>query len=138
MAPGLSANVTYLNARIGVILYNRVGTLPTMAEITGQQVVPDPANPGQLAVRLTLKNSGSCHYRFRGETLVQDAEGKVLQTLTIGDAVVLPLSEREVLVPLAGPPPTGGYTVTSRLDVGLKELLEIVTRVDSVRGHTVK
>jgi len=132
MVAGQTANVTYLNARIGVVLYNRVGTLPIMAEITDQQVVPDPANSGRLAVRLTLKNGGTSHYRFRGQSLVQDAEGKTVQTLTVSDAVVLPQSEREVFVPFEGPPPAGSYTVTSRLDVGLKELLEIVTRITPI------
>jgi P pilus assembly chaperone PapD len=126
------ATTSYVNARIGVIVYNRVGEVPTKAEIVGQEVAPDPANPGRMGVKLTVRNSGLSHFRLSGEVRILDPAGARLQTAPIGDAVVLPKSDREVFVPLMEALPSAGFTILCRLDVGLKEWLEAETRVPRV------
>jgi len=124
-----AANVTYLTARIGVVIYDQVGTVPTQAEITDQKIVADPENPENLAVRLTIANGGLTHFRFKGECRILDNGGGVAQSLTVPEAVILPGTERFVLLKLKEAPPPGSFTIVSRLDVGLKELLEAKTHI---------
>ena len=122
-------NVAYLKARIGVIIYNTVGVVPIKADILSQGVVPHPDSPTGLSIRIVVRNSGPRQFRVSGEALVVEGSGRMVETVSIQDAVILPLSKREFLLPLAVPTPPGGYTVTSRLDVGLPTLLEAETRV---------
>jgi P pilus assembly chaperone PapD len=121
--------VAYLTGRIAVVLYERVGNRPPEAEIVNQQVVPDAEAPGKMVVRLTLRNPGLMNFRFSGESRVLDLDGHVLQTLPVRDAVVLPQSEREVLLRLEQAVGRPAFTVLTRIDVGLGELLEVETRV---------
>ncbi|HEX9136407.1 MAG TPA: hypothetical protein VF905_05630 [Nitrospirota bacterium] len=130
IAPGQDAHAAYLNARIGAIIYNRVGKVSPQGTITAQQVVIDQKNTGQLGVQITLKNSGSAHFRFKGESKIIDRQGKLIETLPINDSVVLPQSERDIFVPVKGILPTDGFTIVSSLDIGMKELLEAETRVE--------
>jgi P pilus assembly chaperone PapD len=123
------ANVAHINGRIGVILYDRVGTEPATAEIVSQRVGPDPNADGELAVHLTLRNAGRVHFRVSGETRITDAVGRISDTVPIHDAVVLPESEREIIVPLPKALPADGFTLLSRVDVGLPDMLEAETRV---------
>ncbi|MFI5175248.1 MAG: hypothetical protein ACHQKY_10350 [Terriglobia bacterium] len=130
ITPGQDAHAAYLNARVGAIIYDRVGKTTPQGTITAQQVVIDEKNTGQVGVRITLKNSGPSHFRFKGESKILDKQGKVIETLPINDSVVLPQSERDVFVPVKGILPTDGFTIVSSLDIGLKELLEAETRVE--------
>ena len=130
IAPGQDAHAAYLNARIGAIIYNRVGKVTPQGTITAQQVVIDHKNTGQVGVQITLKNSGSSHFRFKGDSKIIDKQGKVIETLPINDSVVLPQSERDIFVPVKGILPTDGFTIVSSLDIGIKELLEAETRVE--------
>lgn len=130
IAPGQDAHAAYLNARVGAIIYDRVGKTTPQGTITAQQVVIDQKDTGQVGVQITLKNSGSSHFRFKGESKIIDKQGKVIETLPINDSVVLPQSERDVFVPVKGILPTDGFTIVSSLDIGLKELLEAETRVE--------
>ena len=123
------ANVTYLTGRVGVILYNRVGDAPVQAEVVGQEVVLDPRGVGRLAVRLSLRNSGRTHFRVSGRSRILDAAGTVLRELAVEDVVVLPHSEREILVWFERTAALSEFTVLSRLDVGLTEWLEVETHV---------
>ena len=129
IAPDQAAHVTYLTARIGVVIYDQVGTVPTQAEITDQKIVADPENPENLAVRLTIANGGLTHFRFKGECRILDNGGGITQSLTVPEAVILPGTERFVLLKLKEAPPPGSFTIMSRLDVGLKELLEAKTHI---------
>ena len=126
------ANVTYVTGRVGVILYNRVGNAPVQAEVVGQEVVTDPRNAARLAVRLSLRNRGRTHFRVSGRSRILDSAGTVLRALAVEDAVVLPQSERDILVWFERPADLSEFTVLSRLDVGLPEWLEVETHVGAV------
>jgi len=119
----------YLNARIGVILYDRIGTVAPEIEISAQDVVRAVDTPGGMALRVTVRNIGHVHARFTGSGRVVDGEGREVEVVPISDAVVLPTSDRQVVVRLTEPLPRGDFTVVTRLDVGLPELLEAETRV---------
>ena len=125
-------NVAYLTARIGVIIYNRVGTKAPQAQVVGQEVVSDPEIPNSKAVKLTIRNPGMVNVRLSGESQILTPDGRVLQVVEIPDGVVLPQSEREVLLRLEEPISHRVFNVLSRIDIGLEELLEIETQVGVV------
>jgi P pilus assembly chaperone PapD len=129
------ANVAYLTGRIGVMVYDRVGSLPPEAEIVNQEVISDPEAPGRQAVKITLRNPGLVNFRISGESRILDPDRRVLQTLTVRDAIVLPRSEREVLVRFEQPVDRPAFNVLTRIDVGLGDLLEIETRVGSMAAR---
>ena len=123
------ANVAYLTTRFGVIIYNRVGNPTPEVEITGQALVTDREALGLPAVRLTVRNPGLVNVRVSGESRILDSAGRVLQRLPIPDAVVLPQSERDLVLRLDEPVTHPAVTILSRLDVGQTELLEVETRI---------
>ena len=123
------ANVTYMTGRVAVILYNRVGDSPVQAEVVAQDVIADAGIGKQMAVRLSLRNLGRTYFRVSGESRIFDSTGRLLQVLPVEDAVVLPRSERDILVRFEQSSDLSEFTVLSRLDVGLIELLEIETHV---------
>ena len=125
-------NVAYLTARIGVIIYNRVGTEAPQAQVVGQEVVSDPEMPNSKAVKLTIRNPGMVNVRLSGESQILTPDGRVLQVVEIPDGVVLPQSEREVLLRLEEPISHRVFSVLSQIDIGREELLEIETQVGVV------
>ena len=125
-------NVAYLTARIGVIIYNRVGTEAPLAEVVGQEVISDPGMPNSTAVKLTVRNRGLVNFRLSGESQIVALDGQVLQVVSIPDGVVLPQSEREVLLRFEEPTSHRVFNVLSRVDIGQEELLEIETHVGVV------
>ena len=125
-------NVAYLTARIGLIIYNRVGTEAPLAEVVGQEVVSDPETPYSKSVKLTIRNPGLVNFRLSGESQIVTPDGRVLQVVSIPDGVVLPQSEREVLLRLEEPISNRVFNVLSRIDIGQEELLEIETQVGVV------
>ncbi len=125
-------NVAYLTARIGLIIYNRVGTEAPLAEVVGQEVVSDPETPYSQAVKLTIRNAGLVNFRLSGESQIITLDGRVLQVVSIPDSVVLPQSERDVLLRLEEPILQRRFNVLSRIDIGQEELLEIETQVGVV------
>ena len=125
-------NVAYLTARIGVIIYNRVGTESPRAQVVGQEVVSDPEIPNSKAIKLTIRNPGLVNFWISGESQILTPDGRVLQVVEIPDGVVLPQSEREVLLRLEEPISHRVFNVLSHIDIGLEELLEIETQVGVV------
>lgn len=130
-----AANAAYLTARIGVIVYNRVGTLTPALEIVKQEIVHDAAAPGGMAIRIGLRNPGLTHVRASGHSSIVDLDGRVLQSLPVRDAVVLPQSEREISLPLEQPVDRPAFSVLSQIDGGLPQLLEVETRVGQQRAE---
>jgi P pilus assembly chaperone PapD len=130
IAPGEQVRITYLNARIAAIIYNRVGQTAPQASITDQRVILDPKESGRVGVQISLKNSGVAHFRYKGETKIIDHQGKVVETLAILDSVILPQAERDIFVPMKSVLPSDGFSIVSTLDIGLKELLAAETQVD--------
>jgi len=128
---GPRPNVTYLNARIGVVVYDRIGKVPINVEIASQEVAPDPERPGHSVLRLMLKNAGLAEVRVTGEVHVTSRQAGAPQVVPFPEVVILPQSERHVSVPLEASLPPDGFTVLTHLDVGLPELLEAETRVGS-------
>jgi P pilus assembly chaperone PapD len=126
---GPRMNSTYINARVGVIVYNRTGDVPTKAEIVGQEIAADPKDPTKTGVKLTVRNAGTGHFRLNGELRILLPDGTRQQAAPVDDAVVLPQSDREVFVSLKQALPSTGFTILSRIDVGLKEWLEAETPV---------
>ena len=123
------ANTAYVSGRVGVILYNRIGDLPVQVEVVAQEVVPDPSRVEQMAVRISLRNRGQTHFRVTGESHLLDATGEALHVVPVEDTVVLPQSDRYILVWFERPADLSEFTVLSRLDVGLGEWVEVETRV---------
>ena len=70
-------NVAYLTARIGLIIYNRVGTEAPLAEVIGQEVVSDPETPYSKSVKLTIRNPGLVNFRLSGESQIVTPDGRV-------------------------------------------------------------
>ena len=64
--------------------------------------------------------------------LVLLRRSQVLQVVSIPDGVVLPQSEREVLLRFEEPTSHRVFNVLSRVDIGQEELLEIETHVGVV------
>lgn len=131
--PGSRQAMTYnINARIGVVIYNRVGKSQILVDIASQQIIPFPDAPAHAAVQLEIKNSGRMHFRVVGECIIEDREGRVLQTLSIPDSVVLPQSLRSIVLPISTELPRDGYRILSRVDTGLPEILEIETLITAL------
>ena len=128
-------NVAYLTARIGVIIYNHVGVGVPHAQVVDQAVVSDDDAPGGLSVKLTIRNPGLVNFRVSGESQILTPDGHVFQVFSIPDGVVLPKSERDILLPLLESVEYPAFTVHSRIDVGQPELLEIETRVGVVAAY---
>ena len=128
------ALTAYINARIGVIVYGRVGAAAPAVEIARQQLLEDPSTPGWKAVHLTLRNTGVVHFRYQGDSQLLDATGAVLATVSVPESVVLPQSERDVVVKFEPRLPASALSVVTRLDVGLPERLEIETRVSAAES----
>ena len=121
--------VAQLSARIGVIVYNRIGDVEPEVEVVAQEMFDDPESPGAQKLRLRFRNPGVMHYRVNGESRIVDATGSVLQQLRVPDTVVLPRSERDIIVELERAVSHPYFTIVSQLDVGLPDLLEVETRI---------
>ena len=133
--PRGQAAIAYLNARIGIILYNRIGAVTPDIEIAAQDLVPDPDAPDRLMLRVKIRNAGRVHARVSGDTRIVDGSGRDMELAPIRDAVVLPESERYLFVRFARSLPRDEFRIVSRLDVGLPELLEAETRVAAPPGR---
>jgi P pilus assembly chaperone PapD len=122
-------SMAYLNARIGVILYDRIGAATPSIEIVAQDLVPDPEKPDHLALRLTVRNTGRVHARVSGTSYVVSDGERERELGSVTDSVVLPESERYLFVPLIQPLPATEFRLVSRLDIGVPELLEAETPI---------
>jgi hypothetical protein len=69
------------------------------------------------------------HVRVSGSTRLVDPSGRDLQAVEIPDSVVLPQSERQLLVRLPHPGAHQAFRVVSLVDAGMPELLEAETVV---------
>lgn len=125
-------NAAYLTARIGVIVYNRIGEVAPAVEIVGQEVV---GTSGEMAINLTVRNPGLVHVRISGISQIVTPQGRVLQELPIEGAVVLPRSERDILIRLRESIDQPSFKVLSQIDIGLEELLEVETQVGIVPAN---
>ena len=74
------------------------------------------------------------HFRYQGDSQLLDATGAVLATVSVPESVVLPQSERDVVVKFEPRLPASALSVVTRLDVGLPERLEIETRVSAAES----
>ena len=100
-----------------------------LIQVVAQEMFDDPESPGTRKLRLRLRNPGVMHYRVNGESRIVDATGSVLQQLRVPDTVVLPRSERDIIVELERAVSHPYFTIVSQLDVGLPDLLEVETRI---------
>ena len=128
-------NVAYLTGRIGLILYNGVGTSAPAAEIVAHEVVREPGVPGEIALKLTVRNAGLVNFRLSGDSHIRTPDGHVLQVVSIPDGVVLPGSERDVWLRFDRPINHPVFSVLSRVDVGQEALLEVETQVGMVAAN---
>ena len=135
VARARNANVAYLTARIGVIVYNRIGSATPEAQIVNQQVIASDTTLSGQAVELTVRNPGLVNLRITGSSELLGPLGQTLQTHTIPDSVILPRSERSIVVALEEPITTAGFTVLSRLDIGHPPLLEVETQVGRLAAN---
>ncbi len=126
---GKQAAAYIINARIGVIIYNRVGNAPIMPEIIGQRIIPSQEAPSHKAVELAIKNNGRVHFRLRGKCSIESLQGRTIELLEITDSVVLPQSMRSITLPVSADLPEEGFRILSRIDAGLPEVLEVETLV---------
>ncbi len=120
-----------INARIGVMIYNRVGDAPIFPEVAGQHIILSPDAPSKTAVELSIKNNGRVHFRIRGKCTIENLHGSVIEVLDITDSVVLPQSARNIILPVSTKLPNDGFRILSRVDAGVPEILEVETVVTS-------
>lgn len=93
----------------------------------------------ETQVVATLRNTSRRSVRTKGAMVVYNRSGVALREFPVPDAPVLPLSEREVAVPIALPPrtseprlPAGEYRVELKIDVGQPAVIvgETTLRID--------
>ncbi len=125
--PGARGRSVMFQGRIATVIYATVGTVRPVVELADLQARLQKGQPPRWTVVATLKNTSRVHARTKGQVVVYDKGGTVVRRLPVPDVPVLPESERELAVALAGeredPLPPGDYRVEVRIDIGLPELL---------------
>jgi P pilus assembly chaperone PapD len=122
--------------RIATIYYVTVGKPVPVVTLTDLQARQSP--DGQLWVVAVLKNTSRASVRTAGSLVISSAQGGSLRKIDLPNVPVLPMSEREVRIPTAGPddPPLGPgqYRVEVRIDVGLPAVIVGETMLEVGKG----
>jgi len=110
--------------RVATLLYVNVGRPDASAELVNVEVRNTPVETQIVAV---LKNPSRKSMRTKGSLLVVDAAGQTVKTVQMPDVPVLPESEREVAIAVAGGDAgslaNGEYRIELRIDLGLPALI---------------
>jgi hypothetical protein len=110
--------------RVATMLYVNIGRPAGSAELLDISIRAIETDTQIVAL---LKNSGRRSLRTKGTLVVVNGAGQPVRELPLPDVPVLPESEREVAIPVAGrehgPLPDGDYRVEVKIDLGLPALL---------------
>ncbi len=114
--PGLP--LATFRVRLGHVFYVNIPPLELGGRITG--VVPTPPKGPEDPFRFAIQyqNTGNTAQKVSGRFEVRDEGGKVVAELSIETLVVLPKSQRVLVVSLVGPLPPGAYTALFILNYG--------------------
>jgi P pilus assembly chaperone PapD len=74
--------------------------------------------------KLQVKNTGNVHLRAKGSLAIRDGSGAAVANLSLNDDVILPQSQRDLLLPLTQALAPGRYTAVINLDCGTPELIQ--------------
>jgi hypothetical protein len=110
--------------RVATMLYVNIGKPAGSAELLDVAV---RALGGDTHVVALLRNSGRRSLRTKGTLVVLNGAGQPVREVPLPDVPVLPESEREVAIPVAGREsgllPDGDYRLELKMDLGLPALL---------------
>ena len=112
-----------MKAKVGTAIYVTIpGTEVRQAEFIGFSY----QRKGYLnhEFKLQVKNTGNVHLRPKGTLTIKNGGGATMATLPLNDEVILPQSQRDLLVPLNQELAPGRYTAVINLDCGTPELLQ--------------
>ena len=122
--------------RVATLVYATVGSPKPAIELTDLQVLAPKGQPPSIVA--TLKNSGRVHVRTNGSVIFSTAAGQVVRQAPLPNVPVLPESERDVSIPIAGerepPLPPGSYRVEVKFDLGLPALVVGETTLEIKAG----
>ena len=121
-----------MKARIGSTIYVTIpGTEVKQVEVLGFSY----QRKGYLKheFKLQVRNTGNVHLRPKGTLTIKDGAGAVAGTLALNDDVILPQSQRELVLPLAQALAPGRYTAVINLDCGTPELIQGETAFEVVK-----
>ncbi len=121
--------------RVATLLYATVGRPIPAVELTDLQVRTAAGQPPSVVA--TLKSTGRAYVRTKGSlTILDAASGLAVRQLAVPNVPVLPESEREVSISIAGenqpPLPPGRYRVEIKIDIGMPAVLVGETTMDIV------
>ncbi len=123
--PRQVAKDVMFRGRIATIYYVTVGKPVPAVSLTDLQVRQSP--DGQLWVIAVLKNTSRAYVRTAGSLSISPEQGASLRKIDLPNVPLLPMSEREVRIPTAGPSDSplgpGQYRVEVRVDVGLPAVI---------------
>jgi hypothetical protein len=110
--------------RVATLLYLNIGKPAASAELLDVSI---RATDGETQIIALLKNSGRKSLRTRGTLVVSNGAGQPIREVPLPDVPVLPESEREVAIPVAGREgaslPSGDYRIELKIDLGLPALI---------------
>lgn len=118
-------------ARVGSPIYVTVlGTEVKQAELLDFSYRRKGAQSHEF--RLRVANTGNVHLRSKGKLAIMDG-GATMATLSLNDEVILPQSQRDLVLPLAKVLAPGRYTAVINLDCGTPELIQGETAFEVVK-----
>jgi len=110
-----------VHGRIGVVLYETVGTPAIKAQFQDFQVTPEKKG---LAFKLTLANTGNTHFRVKKSWItLKNSQGQEVAKVEVPDIPVLPGAARELEFNQELALPKGNYLAEAVLDVGRRDFL---------------
>jgi P pilus assembly chaperone PapD len=110
-------------ARVGAPIYVTIpGTEVKQAELLGFAYKRKGVQSHEF--KLQIANTGNVHLRPTGTLVIRDGGGAAVATLTLSNDVVLPQSQRDLVLPLAQALAPGRYTAVISLDCGTPELIQ--------------
>ncbi|MDI6740311.1 MAG: hypothetical protein QME74_08095 [Candidatus Edwardsbacteria bacterium] len=119
-------------ARVGAPVYITVpGTEVKQAELLNFGYKRKGAQTHEF--KLQVANTGNVHLRPKGTLAIKDGAGATVATLSLNDEVVLPQSQRDLILPLAKTLAPGRYTAVINLDCGTPELIQGETGFEVVK-----
>ncbi len=119
VVPGQKTKAVAIKGNIGSIVYIVVGKPVPAGDIL--DMTYDTRNGRKILTK--IKNTGTVHFRIKGNIKITDTAGKTVQTTDLSDVPVLADSSRTLPVTLDDKLPAGRYTAVATVDIGGKAVL---------------
>jgi P pilus assembly chaperone PapD len=121
-----------MKAQIGIPIYVTIpGTVVIQAELLNFTYKRKGFQSHEF--KLQVKNTGNVHLRTKGTLAIKDGGGTTVATLSLNDEVILPQSQRDLVLPLKQELVPGRYTAVINLDCGTPELIQGETAFEVVK-----